>query len=67
MIREPDRRAASTTMTPIDKPEIFTDASGKETAVPVIYNTGVTGMYLSSEGVTGESVWGTRGRWTQPG
>lgn len=26
-------------------------------------NTGITGNYLSSEGVSGEAVWGTRARW----
>ncbi len=49
---------------PSDKPEVFTDASGKATAVPKLDNTGVTGRYLSSEGKTGDAVWGTRGRWT---
>lgn len=49
---------------PSDKPEIFTDGSGKATAVPKLDNTGVTGRYLSSEGKTGDAVWGTRGRWT---
>ena len=48
---------------PSDKPEVFTDASGKATAVPKLDNTGVTGRYLSSEGKTGDAVWGTRGRW----
>jgi hypothetical protein len=49
---------------PSNKPEIFTDASGKATAVPTLDNTGVTGSYHSSEGKTGDEVWGTRGRWT---
>src|SRR5712692_5036434 len=49
---------------PSDKPEVFTDASGKATAVPKLDNTGVTGRYRSSEGKTGDAVWGTRGRWT---
>lgn len=49
---------------PSDKPELFTDASGKVTAVPKLDNTGVTGRYLSSEGKVGDAVWGTRGRWT---
>jgi Family of unknown function (DUF6807) len=31
--------------------------------VPVLDNTGVTGLYTSSEGLTGDHVWGTRGRW----
>ena len=48
---------------PADKPEVFTDASGKPTAVPVLDNSGVTGSYTSSEGLTGDKVWGTRGRW----
>src|SRR5215470_10078224 len=49
---------------PADKPEVFTDASGKATSVPRLDNTGVTGRYTSSEGKTGDAVWGTRGRWT---
>jgi hypothetical protein len=49
---------------PSDKPEVFTDASGKPTAVPKLDNTGVTGNYRSSEGKSGDAVWGTRGKWT---
>jgi hypothetical protein len=49
---------------PAEKPEVFTDAAGKPTKVPVLDNTGVTGKYLSSEGKQGDAVWGTRGRWT---
>ena len=49
---------------PADKPEVFTDASGKATALPKLDNTGVIGRYRSSEGKTGDAVWGTRGRWT---
>ena len=48
---------------PSKTPEVFTDASGKATPVPVLDNTGVTGSYTSSEGTTGDAVWGTRGRW----
>lgn len=48
---------------PSNKPEIFTDASGKATDVPTMNNEGITGMYLSSEGVKGDDVWGTRGNW----
>ena len=48
---------------PADRPEVFSDASGKPTAVPKLDNTGVTGMYASSEGLKGDAVWGTRGRW----
>jgi len=49
---------------PADKAEVFTDASGKATAVPVLDNTGVTGKYVSSEGKEGDAVWSTRARWT---
>ncbi|MEW6129917.1 MAG: PmoA family protein [Acidobacteriota bacterium] len=49
---------------PSDKPEVFTDASGKATTVAKLDNAGVSGRYQSSEGKTGDSVWGTRGRWT---
>ena len=49
---------------PGTKPEIFTDASGKATKVPVLDNKGVTGEYVSSEGLKGDAVWGTRGHWT---
>lgn len=48
---------------PSDKPEIFTDASGKATPVAQLNNAGVTGKYRSSEGKEGDAVWGTRGRW----
>jgi hypothetical protein len=44
--------------------ERFTDANGHATAVPVLDNTGVSGKYRSSEGLEGDAVWGTRGRWT---
>jgi Family of unknown function (DUF6807) len=52
---------------PADKAEVFTDASGKATAVPVMDNTGVTGKYVSSEGKEGDAVWSTRGKWTMLG
>jgi hypothetical protein len=48
---------------PATQPEVFTDASGTPTKVPVLDNTGVTGMYTSSEGLKGDAVWATRGRW----
>ena len=49
--------------TPSDKPEVFTDSSGRATSVAKLDNTGVNGVYLSSEGKKGDAVWGTRGRW----
>lgn len=48
---------------PSDKPEIFTDANGIATEVATLNNEGVTGMYRSSEGIEGDEVWGTRGKW----
>jgi Methane oxygenase PmoA len=42
---------------------VFTDDQGRPTAVPKMDNAGVTGLYTSSEGKTGDDVWGTRGRW----
>lgn len=48
---------------PSDKPEVFTDASGRATTVAKLDNTGVNGVYMTSEGKNGEAAWGTRGRW----
>ena len=48
---------------PSTTPEVFTDASGRATAVPAVDTAGVTGRYRSSEGREGDAVWGTRGRW----
>lgn len=49
---------------PSDKPDIFVDANGIETKVDKLDNTGITGNYHSSEGIDGENVWSTRGKWT---
>lgn len=49
---------------PAEKAEVYTDASGKATPVPVLDNTGVSGRYLSSEGKAGDAVWSTRAKWT---
>ena len=48
---------------PATQPELFTDANGQPTNVPVMNNEGVTGKYLTSEGIEGEAVWGTRAKW----
>jgi Methane oxygenase PmoA len=48
---------------PTDKPEVFTDASGRPTTVASMENTGVNGVYLTSAGKRGATVWGTRGKW----
>jgi hypothetical protein len=57
-------RVARALEQPSNTPEVFTDASGRATAVPVLNNDGVTGMYRSSESLEGDAVWGTRARWT---
>src|SRR5215831_2067432 len=48
---------------PSEKPETFTDASGRVTQVSAMDGAAVTGDYLTSEGKQGAGVWGTRGRW----
>lgn len=48
---------------PTDKPAIFTDAQGNPTEVEAMNNEGVNGDYLSSEGLEGNDVWGTRAKW----
>jgi Methane oxygenase PmoA len=48
---------------PSTEPATFTDASGKATVVAKMDNAGTSGNYRSSEGKTGDAVWGTRGRW----
>jgi hypothetical protein len=47
---------------PSKKPETFKDAMGNSTTVTP-ESGDVTGNYISSEGVTGDSVWSTRARW----
>jgi hypothetical protein len=42
---------------------ILLDANGNPSTEKNSENKGVSGNYRSSEGVTGESVWGTRARW----
>jgi hypothetical protein len=46
-----------------EKGGIFMDANGKATKVDAADTSGATGVYLTSEGVKGGAVWGTRGRW----
>ncbi len=56
-------RVARALEAPSDKPEVFTDASGRATGVAKLDNTGVNGVYRTSEGKKGDATWGTRGRW----
>ncbi len=48
---------------PSDKAEVFTDASGVATKVPVMDNAGVSGSYRNKEGIEGDAVWATRSAW----
>ena len=57
-------RVARALEQPSKTAEVFTDANGHATTVAMLNNEGVTGRYTSSEDLEGDSVWGTRGRWT---
>ena len=46
-----------------EKGGTFTDAEGNPTNVTKSNVPGATGVYLTSEGVKGDAVWSTRGRW----
>ena len=48
---------------PSNETLIFTDEKGNPTTVKATDNTGVTGMYTSSNGKKGDAVWGTRNDW----
>jgi hypothetical protein len=48
---------------PSTRPEIFTDAGGRATKLATMDNTGVNGVYLTSEGKQGDAAWGTTARW----
>jgi hypothetical protein len=56
-------RVASWLESPDEKGGEFRDASGKVTKVQGGGSPGASGVYLTSEGVTGGAAWGTRGRW----
>jgi Methane oxygenase PmoA len=48
---------------PSTEPLILVDENGKPVKMPKQINSGLTGQFRSSEGLTGDAVWGTRGRW----
>ena len=48
---------------PSNEDVTLSDAHGNPTTVRALTNEGVTGNYRSSEGATGEAVWGTRAKW----
>lgn len=48
---------------PTDKPLKLINQSGEPSKKKIINNKGVNGQYLSSKGITGPDVWGTRAKW----
>jgi hypothetical protein len=56
-------RIARSLEMPSSEPLVTTDSSGRATSLPVLGSEGVSGVYTSSEGLTGDAVWGTRARW----
>jgi hypothetical protein len=50
---------------PANEKVALLDASGKPSAVKVNAADGATGNYISSEGLTGDAVWGTRAKWME--
>ena len=48
---------------PKQKPAEYSDSQGNVTKVQADTTGEIAGNYISSEGITGEKVWGTRGRW----
>lgn len=56
-------RVARSLEQPTTTRDIFLDANGQAGTVPIENNEGATGRYVSSEGKTGDDVFGTRGRW----
>jgi len=48
---------------PAKQPILLTDAGGHPAGQPVLDNSRVSGQYRGSGGLSGDDVWGTRGRW----
>ncbi len=48
---------------PSKKAAIYLDENGRANPKKIVNNDGVIGDYLSSEGKTGQKVWGTRAKW----
>jgi hypothetical protein len=49
---------------PSQEPIALTDAHGKPMTEKVIDNSQVTGKFRSSDGKTGDDIWGTRAKWS---
>lgn len=50
---------------PSTGPQTFLDALGNPTTVQATNDKSVSGEYVSSEGLKGDSVWGTRAKWVK--
>ena len=50
---------------PVNEKVALLEASGKPSPVKVNAAVGATGNYLSSEGLSGDAVWGTRAKWME--
>ena len=58
-------RVAHFLESPTEKGGVFNDASGRPTKVDNGDTSGATGVYRTSEGITGDKVWSTRGAWCE--
>ena len=58
-------RVAHFLESPTEKGGIFMDANGRPTKVAAVDSSGATGVYRTSEGIEGDKVWSTRGRWCE--
>ena len=56
-------RVARALELPTKSPVLLANEQGNPSDERVVNNDGVTGNYLSSEGITGGAVWATRARW----
>lgn len=56
-------RVAKELQMPSVENKTFTDIHGNKTMVPISGKTKASGMYYSSNGLKGDSVWGTRAEW----
>jgi hypothetical protein len=56
-------RVARQLQLPAKEDIVLKESKGGTTTVKALANDDITGNYRSSEGITGDAVWGTRARW----
>jgi hypothetical protein len=56
-------RVARQLQLPAKEDIVLKESKGGTTTVKALANNDITGNYRSSEGITGDAVWGTRARW----